>query len=734
MTMKRLDLRHTSPTVRAAILAGGLLALVLIGIWASRTMVQLPAFLPHIDHAFDGSISSLLRGVLALAIIVLGFGTPLFLLIRRNGQLTRAREALRTREAEFRAFAEAGSDWLWTTDADFRLTTLYGGRSHNLEVEKARTLGKTLTEIVDARQVIDNPAKWRRLQEDIDAHRPFRDFEVTLRRRSGKVRHLSLSAVPAFDDRDTFLGYRGITADITKRKQAERALRLSEARFGDFAASASDWFWETDADLRFTYISGRVHETFGVPADFALGKTREELADPSERMRRPDAWRSHLEDLRQCRPFRNFEYESDLDSGGRRVIVSSGVPVFDNEGRFTGYRGSATDVTNYRRTERESLEYLRQFRLLADNLPILIAHVDADWRFAYVNKTAEVWYNQPRRDIIGKLYQEVVGSDLDSRSEPTRKRVLAGETVREEAVARYPDGKTRTVERLLLPDFQPGEPPRVYVMAVDVTEQRHLEEQLRQNLKMEALGKLTGGVAHDFNNLLLAIQGNLEFLRDEPVDASLMPFVNNALRGVDRAADLTRRLLAFSRRQPLAPRAVDVGHLITDMDDLLERTLDALIEVRIDPGTEPATALVDPGQLENALLNLAINARDAMPDGGTLTLRVRGVDAVAPAGEGQPTVAARYVCIEVADTGTGMPDSVREHAFEPFFTTKQIGHGTGLGLSMVHGFVKQSGGFAQIDTELGAGTTIRLYLPAAAATDARRTAAGDLPAPSRALA
>ncbi len=453
-----------------------------------------------------------------------------------------------------------------------------------------------------------------------------------------------------------------------------------------------------------------------------MGKTRHELASPVERSKRPDAWRQHLDDLEKCRPFRNFEYEIEVGNGERRTILTSGVPVFESNGRFVGYRGSATDVTETRQTERESLEYLRQFKMLADNLPILIAHFDADWRFLYVNRTGEIWFDRPRSEMVGRPFGEIAGNELEAASVPSRQQVLAGETVRQETVTCYPDGKTRTVLRTLLPDFQPGEPPRIHVMAIDVTEQRHLEEQVRQNLKMEALGNLTGGVAHDFNNLLLAIQGNLEFLREEPLDPSLQTFVGNALRGVDRAADLTRRLLAFSRQQPLTPRTVDVGDLLADMQGLLRRTLEAYVEIEIDTGDESAFARVDPGQLENAVLNLAINARDAMAGGGTLTLRVRGVEAVAPTDRANANApSSPFVCIEVEDTGAGMPDSIREHAFEPFFTTKQVGHGTGLGLAMVHGFVTQSGGFAEIESNPGTGTTVRLYLPTADATPVPET-------------
>ncbi len=248
----------------------------------------------------------------------------------------------------------------------------------------------------------------------------------------------------------------------------------------------------------------------------------------------------------------------------------------------------------------------------------------------------------------------------------------------------------------------------------DLTEKRDAEERLRQAQKMEAVGQLTGGVAHDFNNLLTVIRGNIDLLQrrlPEQTDDNLGRLVNSALRGVERAAILTHRLLAFSRQQPLEPKAVSVNTLIAGMFELLHRTLgeSIAIETVLAGGLWPVFA--DANQLESSLLNLAVNARDAMPDSGKLTIEAANVyldDAYAAAAEVTP---GQYVGIFVSDTGTGMTPEVVSKAFDPFFTTKEIGQGTGLGLSQVYGFLKQSGGHVRIYSEVGAGTTIKLYLP-----------------------
>ena len=247
----------------------------------------------------------------------------------------------------------------------------------------------------------------------------------------------------------------------------------------------------------------------------------------------------------------------------------------------------------------------------------------------------------------------------------------------------------------------------------DITQKKAVEDQLRQAQKMEAVGQLTGGIAHDFNNLLTVIMGNLERLeRTLPPAQPTQRFIGAALRGASRAAILTDRLLVFSRRHPLAPEVLSVNKLVAGMSDLLRRTIGEaiLVETVLAGGLWPT--LADSNQLENALINLAVNARDAMPDGGKLTIETANTyldEAYARMhDEVQP---GQYVGFFVTDTGVGMSAETVAQAFEPFFTTKDIGQGTGLGLSQVYGFIKQSGGHVKIYSEVGEGTTIKLYLP-----------------------
>jgi len=289
-------------------------------------------------------------------------------------------------------------------------------------------------------------------------------------------------------------------------------------------------------------------------------------------------------------------------------------------------------------------------------------------------------------------------------------------TVRFESRFRHRDGSYRWLSWTAVPDQD-----HIYAVARDVTAEKAAAERLRateeallQSQKMEAVGQLTGGIAHDFNNLLTGIVGSLDLMQtrlDQGRTENVSRYINAAMTSANRAAALTHRLLAFARRQPLVPKSVDANQLMVSLEDLLRRTIGETIDLEITASDDLWGTLCDPNQLESALLNLAINARDAMPDGGRLSIvtgnaRLDGVTADTPA-----LAPGDYICIDVTDTGTGMSAEVAARAFDPFFTTKPIGQGTGLGLSMIYGFARQSNGHASIDSRIGQGTSVKLYLP-----------------------
>jgi PAS domain S-box-containing protein len=351
----------------------------------------------------------------------------------------------------------------------------------------------------------------------------------------------------------------------------------------------------------------------------------------------------------------------------------------------------------------------------------------SDGRFVDVNHQACTSLGYRRDELLSLSVPDIDSEFPKDQFSALVSSLKGDETVTIVGTHQRKDGTLFPVEiRIGMVELQ-GQ-SRLLALARDVTAQRQAEEQLRQAQRMEAVGQLTGGVAHDFNNLLAIILGNTELLSVKVGEED--PKVQAVIRAATRGSELTQRLLAFSRQQSLRAQATDLEALVSGMSELLIRTLGETIDMQTSAAPGLWDALADPGQVENALLNLALNARDAMPGGGKLTIGCENahLDEVYLA-RNPEALAGDYVVLAVSDTGTGMSVEVQSHAFEPFFTTKDVGQGSGLGLSMVHGFAKQSGGHVTMYSQEGQGTTVKLYLPRAEEAVRREEASHDQDAP-----
>jgi PAS domain S-box-containing protein len=352
-----------------------------------------------------------------------------------------------------------------------------------------------------------------------------------------------------------------------------------------------------------------------------------------------------------------------------------------------------------------------RLRLINDNMPFLIGYVDKDQHYQYANKGYSDWFGVPIDAVVGSRLPDLIGAELYAQLKGYIEQALAGKQLTYEYQMQR-DGKTVFARSTLVPEISPdNETLGFFTFSQNITEQKQMQAALVQAQKMESLGQLTGGLAHDFNNLLTVIIGTLVELQDHPPEPSgLNEFVEPALQSARRGAQLIRRLLTFARQHPLEPVAVDVAQMIRDMGTLIRRSLPEAITVSTDLPAGAIDCMVDPAQLESALLNFVMNARDAMPEGGRLHISARPVELSAEAAAFAVPPGA-YAMIEVADSGSGMDAATLARAYEPFFTTKRFGRGSGLGLSMAYGLVKQSDGGITLQSQPGQGTTVRLVLP-----------------------
>ena len=527
--------------------------------------------------------------------------------------------------------------------------------------------------------------------------------------------------VPQRDGQGKVVGIILLVQDITEQRAAERALKESEARFRRIADSAPVMMWVTRLDRTRDFVNDAYVEFTG------LSREEARLLDWRERIHKDDQLRLVEESVAGEASLKPFTLEARYlrHDGEWRWLRSVSQPRFGPDGELSGFIGAATDVTEQRETEMALRESEARFRRIANSAPVPMWVTRIDGSRDFVNQAFIEFFGFPEdkqgfQDWVEAIHPDDREQFLASQLEATEKLEPYDLLAR----FRRHDGTWRWLRAVSMLRYEPnGQVIGMVGAATDVTEAKEAEielqrqvaertaelveaqDQLRQSQKMEALGQLTGGIAHDFNNLLTVVVGGLDLIAKQVSDERLNRYATNALSAAERGARLTAQLLAFSRVQRLEVKPTYVAPLIEEMRPLLKNVLGPGIEKVFDLDPHLTPVLADPTQLEVAVLNLAINARDAMPDGGTLTFSTRK-RRITDDSELEP---GTYVELAIADSGCGMEPDVLARAFEPFFTTKEVGKGTGLGLSMVYGMARQSGGAVKIESKIGVGTTVRLF-------------------------
>ena len=549
---------------------------------------------------------------------------------------------------------------------------------------------------------------WSTAREEPDT--PY-TLEHRIVRPSGEVRYLLTKARSFKDKALAGSHWTGATIDISERKLAEDALRESEQRYRAVADLAQELIWiHTDGVL--VYCNDYCAHSLGLKSpEELIGRTILSILHPDEHA----AAAQRISEM--------LTKGSVIPRVVRRLLrQDGGIIIAEIAGRAFTYRGKPSifsvgrDITENERAEEalhKSQSHLQEAQRIANI---------GSWEFN--EQTGELTWSDEVYRIFG-VQKGVFRPNLDSFSEmvhPDDQMIVSRALERSERGSKdysyelrivRPDDEIRTVRVAALAfTDEGGELSRRAGTVQDITEQSKAEEQLRQAMKMDAVGRLTGGIAHDFNNLMTIVKINLSMLQDGNY-ANLQPqLVEEALEACQRGASLTHRLLAYSRRQTLQPVSADLNEVMTGILNLLERTLGAHISIETLSRAGLAQVMIDVNELETALINLATNARDAMPDGGELSIKTANVTLDAAQAERGAVDAGHYVVLSVSDTGSGIAEDIIDDISEPFFTTKDVGKGSGLGLSMVQGFVTQSGGHMTITSAPDKGTTVSIFLPA----------------------
>src|SRR6266540_2797653 len=611
----------------------------------------------------------------------------------------RAEEELRVSEKRYRLLFEKNPFPMWVFDKE-TLAFLAVNEAACGHYGYSRDEFLSMT-IKDIRPPEDVPALLHRISEERAGYRRS-GIARQHQKKDGTLIPVEITSDPlVFDGRDARLV---LANDVTARLRAEQEratlaaiVQFSEDAIVGYTLDGIITSWNTGAEKLYGYSA---REAVGRPILHLPADRAGEMAGILRRISRGES-------------VKRFE-TVHLRKDGTRIDISLAVSAIrDAAGRVTGASAIARDIAERKQAE-ESIQKLLRAVEQAENV---IFMTDPDGQISYINPSFEALYGYKREEVLGRTPRILKSGQQDAAFYTEFwSKLLSGEGVRGEIVNRARDGRLVTVQ-MSANAVLDSDGKRVGYVAVqhDVTERKLLEQQFRQAQKMEAIGQLAGGVAHDFNNLLTAILGYAELLaeklKDRPREAEDLDEIRKA---GERAASLTRQLLAFSRQQVFERKVLDLNCLIAEIEKMLRRLIGE--DVDLVTVLDPALAYVwaDAGQLEQVVMNLAVNARDAMPRGGKLTIETSNVELDEEyARLHTPVRPGRYVMIAVSDTGVGMDAATRSRIFEPFFTTKERGKGTGLGLATVYGIVKQSGGYIWAYSEPGKGTTFKVYLPPA---------------------
>jgi PAS domain S-box-containing protein len=632
--------------------------------------------------------------------------------IQREIRERDARRAQRKAELnvqQLAAIVQASDDAIMGLTLDGTITTWNPGAELIYGYTAEEAIGRSKAMLIPPDLVDELPSLLRQARMDLR----IKHFETARIRKDGKRIDVSISVSPVKNMDGVVVGASTIARDISERKRAEQERRETEARFNAILDNAPAIFTVKDLEGRYLFLNRQFEKTWHVRREDVLGKTNFDFIATDS------ATAAAVADSAVIEAGLSHTYEVTVPlPDGERTFLCLKFPLFDLNGVIYAIGAVAADISENKLAAAALKETEEQFRATFEQAAVGIVHNTITGCWLQVNQRFCDIVGYTREEILERTFEDITHPDDYQLDFEKLRRMLAGnlQSYSMEKRYRHKDSSIIWIHLTVsLVRGSSGEPKYFISVIEDITNQKRIEAQLSHAQKLDGIGRLAGGIAHDFNNLLTAILGFTEMAAERVThDAETSEFLANTLHAGERAAALTRQLLSFARRQLIEPRIIDLNVLLLQLDKLLRRIIGEDIELTMLPEVPLWEVRADPSQVEQVIVNLAVNARDAMPKGGKLTIETRSIVLdEAYAGKNAEVVPGEYVMLAVSDTGMGMTEEVKRHIFEPFFTTKGPGEGTGLGLATCYGIVKQSGGHLWFYSEPGQGTAFKIYLPRA---------------------
>jgi PAS domain S-box-containing protein len=623
-----------------------------------------------------------------------------------------ADKALRERDRRFRQLFETASDWFWEGTIGGRITYVSPNFEALYGIPVAELLGRRL---IEHPSVKIDPEMGQKAIAAIKAREPLRDIVYSHEFADGRVIWVKTSAVPLFDAEGKFTGYWGVSKDVTTEIEAERTLRDSERHFKQVLEASADYYWEQDAQYRFTHLAPSNETLFGIPGPEVIGKR---LSDIPAVSIDPELAKMALTAHKAKQPYRDFIYACKTPDGKKRWYKVSGAAIIDRSGKFGGYRGVGAEITR-------QVEVATAARLAEQRLNEAVAHVsqpivvyDAEDRVVAHNQAFTDLHQAPNTNTQvcqGASFRELAewqlrfgffGDGPDDGVVDLDTLLARHQTEAEHTYHLHDDRWMLVVYRRLPGEGTVGLWTDVTALKRAEAERRALERQIHHSQRLEAVGTLAGGIAHEINNALVPVIALTKLMAKKlPEESRERRNLGAVLIGAERSRDLVKQILAFSRKEEERPREnVDIDAVLREALRLMRATLPT--SIRIEEEFQRVPAIVgDSSQLHQVIVNIMTNAAQAIGETqGSITVSLR------------PETVGDHLCLAIADTGCGMSEATLARVFEPFFTTKPVGEGTGLGLSVAHGIIKDHGGRIEVTSAPGRGTRFAIVLPVHAAS------------------